>query len=188
MDSQAIENLILTYKYIAVISTVLFVIKFLIFSVTSGDGTEVSSDFTSISDTDASFDFFSIQSILAFLMGFGWIGLASLAQWHISVKYAVVISSLTGFAFLYMSAFLMFKIKSLNQIVQPEYEKCTGNVGKAYTTIHANSEGQIQLEINGKLSVINAVNGTDSDIKAFEQIKVIKYENSKLYIEKDNKS
>lgn len=185
MEAWTFENLIRTYKYIAIFSTVLFVIKFLIFSLASNDGTEVASDFDSISDTDTSFDFFSIQSILAFLMGFGWVGLAALTQWNVSTQLAIVISVVTGFVFLYMSAFLMFKVKSLNQVVKIDYEKCIGTVGKAYTTIHPNSEGQIQIEINGKLSIVNAVNSTDIEIKAFEQIKVIKFENLKLYIEKE---
>jgi len=185
MEALTLENLIRTYKYIAVFSTIAFVLKFIIFSMTVGDGSEVSSDFDSVSDTDASFHFFSIQSVLAFLMGFGWIGLAALSQWHTDIIHAVVISAVVGFVFMFMSAYLMLKVRCLNQVVTPEYDKCIGKIGKAYTTIHPNSEGQIEIEMNEKLSIVNAMNETDVEIKAFEPVKVVKYENEKLYIEKE---
>lgn len=184
MDILTFENLIRTFKYIAVFSTVFFVIKFLIFSLTGGDSTEVSSDFDTISDTDSSFDFLSVQSILAFLMGFGWIGLAALTQWHLEIKYAILLAAFVGFIFMFMSAYLMLKVKALNQTVKLDYEKCLNTTGKAYTTIKPNSEGQIQIEINNKLSIMNAINSTDIQIEAFEQIRVVKVEEDKLYIEK----
>lgn len=185
MEVSLFEKLILTYKYIAIFSTALFILKFTIFSLTSIEGSEISSDFTSISETDMSFDFFSIQSILSFLMGFGWVGLAALTQWKLPIYLVFIISVIIGFLFLFMSSYIMFKVKSLNQIINIDYNKCVGTIGKAYTTIHPNSEGQIQIELNGKLSIINATNATNTEIKAFEQIKVTKYENSKLYIEKE---
>lgn len=183
MDVLSFDSLIRTYKYIAVFSTVFFVIKFMFFSVTGGDA-EVSSDFDTISDTDSSFDFLSIQSILAFLMGFGWIGLAALTQWNFQVVYAVILSAVVGFLFMFMSAYLMLRVRALNQVVKPDYEKCLNTTGKAYTTIQPNSDGQIQIEINNKLSIINAVNTSDVKIEAFEQVKVVKVENDKLFIEK----
>lgn len=184
MEAWTLENLIRTYKYIAIFSTVAFIVKFIIFSMTVGDGSEVSSDFDSVSDTDTSFNFFSIQSILAFLMGFGWIGLAAVTQWGFTISNTFIVSTVVGFVFMFFSAYLMLKVKCLNQVVTPEYEKCVNKIGKAYNTIHPKSEGQIEIEINGKLSVINAINFTEEEIKAFEAIKIIKYENEKLYVEK----
>ncbi|MCR5261210.1 MAG: hypothetical protein K6C94_05175 [Candidatus Gastranaerophilales bacterium] len=185
MEAFTIENLIRTYKYIAIFSTVAFILKFIIFSMTVGDGSEVSSDFDSVSDTDTSFHFFSIQSVLAFLMGFGWVGLAALSQWHTEISHAVIISVIVGFVFMFSSAYLMLKVRCLNQVVTPEYDKCVGKIGKAYTTIHPNTDGQIEIEINGRLSVISAMNNSDIEIKAFEPVKVVKFENEKLYIEKE---
>lgn len=56
------------FYYIAVFSTILFLVKTIIFSIFGGDA-EVVSDFTTEFEMETSFDFLSIQSILAFLWG-----------------------------------------------------------------------------------------------------------------------
>ena len=66
------ENVWKIYYYVAIFSTILFVLKFLIFTVVGGD-TEVSADFNTETDTDCSFNFFSTQSIV--LYGFWLDGL-----------------------------------------------------------------------------------------------------------------
>ena len=42
----------------------------------------------------------------------------------------------------------------------------------------------MEIEICGKLSVENAMNATDEEIKAFDQVKVVKVVDDLLYIEK----
>ncbi len=174
------DNLIITYKYIAIISTVLFIIKFIIFSFADTDS-EVTGDFNTISDSDASFDFLSIQSILAFLMGFGWVGLAAVSQWHLSIKFVILSSMASGTICMLISAYLMLKVKGLNHIIKIDYEKSIGKSGRAYTAIHPHKEGQIEIEINGRLSIKQAINDTDTEINSFEQIIIIRAEDDKLY-------
>ena len=57
------------YYYLAIFATIIFTIKLILFTITGGDGTEVSADFTSEIDTDLSFNFLSVQSVLAFFYG-----------------------------------------------------------------------------------------------------------------------
>ena len=57
-----LENVLKIYLYIALFATVLFVLKLIIFSIFGGDS-EVHADFNSEVDTDASFNFISIQSV-----------------------------------------------------------------------------------------------------------------------------
>ena len=85
---------------------------------------------------------------------------------------------------MFVSSYLMFCVKKLNKKVTKDLSKAVGCVGKAYTKFVPKSDGQIEISINNQLSIEPAFNDTDEDIKAFEQVKVIKYENNKLYIEK----
>ena len=60
-----------------------------------------------------------------------------------------------------------------------------GLSGKAYTNFAPKSGGQIEIDIDGQLSIETAFNDSEEVIKAFEQVKVIKFENNVLYVEKE---
>ena len=178
------ENFINAYYYIALGATTLFIIKLLIFTIFGGDA-EVQTDFNASFETDTSFDFLSIQSILAFLMGFGWLGLACLQEWGLRLRFAVLISVVFGLVMMYFSAWLMFCIKKLNHRVKKDYSNCVGLSGRAYTKFAPHSQGQIEITFNGQLSIEEAINNTDNEIKSFSNIRVVKYENGNLYIEQE---
>ena len=178
------ENLTNIYFYTALVSTILYVVKMFIFAVFGGDA-EVHTDFNASFESEDSFDFISIQSILAFLMGFGWMGLACIKVWHLNTILTIAISVAFGLLLLFASAWLMFQVKKLNKKVVKDLSKAVGLIGKAYTNFEPNGQGQIEITINEQLSVEEAVNTKEEPIKAFEMVKVVKYENNKLYIEKE---
>lgn len=178
------ENLTSIYFYIAIFATVFYVAKMILFSVFGGD-VEVHTDFTTSFETEDSFDFLSIQSILAFLMGFGWMGLTCIKVWNLPKLYVIVISIAFGLLLMFLSAYLMCCIKKLNKHVKKDLSNAVGQIGKAYTNFEPDGNGQIEISINDQLSIEEAVNMSSEKIKAFEEIKVIKYENNKLYIEKE---
>jgi len=176
-------NLYNVLTAISIFATVLYIIKLIIFILIGGD-VEVNADFDSITETDISFNFLSIQSILAFFMGFGWSGLAALTQFETDAKLTILIALIIGFAFMYMSAFLMYSIKKLNKTIKVDLNELNGKHGKAYTSIEPKAEGQIEIILNNKLSILNAINISDEKINSFEQIKVEKIENNQIYITK----
>ncbi len=178
-----IENITAVYYYIAVFSTLVFVIKTLIFSFTGGDA-EVFADFNTEFETETSFGFLSIQSILAFFMGFGWVGLAGLKQWHLSLVLTAVASVAFGLVLMFLTAYLMFLIKKLNHRVVKNYAACIGTSAKTYTAFAPKGEGQIEITVNGKLTVEKAINESEEEIEAFSQVKVTDYKDNIFKIEK----
>ena len=178
------ENFVSAYFYIALIATILFIIKLFLFAIIGGDA-EVHTDFNASVETETAFDFLSIQSVLAFLMGFGWLGLACLQEWGLRLRFTIILSVLFGFVLMYFSAWLMFCIKKLNHRVKRDYTKCVGLKGRTYTKFTPHSQGQIEINFNDKLSIEEAINNTDDEIPSFTNIKIIKYENGMLYIEKE---
>lgn len=171
------------FLYLGAFATVLFIIKTVIFTLSGGDF-EIDADFNSLSETDISFNFFSVQSILAFFMGFGWMGLTAITKLKTSTTISVVIALAIGVVFMLGTAYLMYIIKKLDKTPRIDLNKCIGTEGKAYTSFEPNGEGQIEIEINKKLTVINATSICNENIDAFTQIKVEKVENKKLYITK----
>lgn len=169
------------FFYIAIFSTVLFVVKLILFSIFGGD-TEIETDFNTEIETETSFDFFSIQSILAFLMGFSWMAMGC-QNFNLRLRFIILIAVTFGLLMMYFSAWLMFCTRKLNQKTKKDYSKIVGLTGKAYTSFKPHSEGQIEITFNNQLSIEHAINDTDKEIKAFSEIKITKYENKTIYIE-----
>lgn len=178
----SLETLISTCYYIAVFSTILFAIKIILFSFGGGDS-EVFSDFNTEFETETSFDFLSIQSILAFLMGFGWIGLAALTQWKFSTATALISAFIFGAVLMFVSSYLMLAVKKLNKTVRKDYKKCIGKEARTYTSFKPHGEGQIEIVVNGRLSIEKAKNTTDNEIASFTQIRITDYKDNMFNIE-----
>lgn len=183
ISTEIINSMWQVYYYIALFSTILFVLKLIIFNLFGG-GSEVFADFNMEIDTDPSFNFFSIQSILAFLMGFGWTGYACLKQIGFSQLMSFGIALGVGFLFMAVTALLLFSVKKLENNVKKDRTTALNHVGRAYTNFSSNGAGQVEIDIDGQLSVVNATNTTDEEIKAFESVKVVKVTDEMLYIEK----
>jgi len=175
-----LENIFLV---IAVFSTIFYIIKMCLFLFFGGD-VEVHTDFETLTDCDPSFSFFSIQSILAFFMGFGWVGLSALTQFKAGTLISLAVSFVVGVVFMFVSAWLMFMIKKLDKNVKIDINDYIGTVGRAYTAFKPDGSGQIEITINDQLSVLDAVNISGEEINAFMPVKIEKYENNIIYIVK----
>ena len=180
-----VESFWKIYYYIALFATIVFVLKLVLFATVGGDS-EVAADFNSEIDTDCSFNFISIQSVIAFFMGFGWMGYSALKQFDLSQLVSFGVAFAVGIVFMFLTAYLMFLVKKLEKKVKKDKSTAIDQVGKAYTSFAPRAMGQIEIEINGQLSVVNAMNDTDEQINSFDVIKVTKVVDDMLYIVKNN--
>ena len=180
-----VESFWKIYYYIALFATIVFVLKLVLFATVGGDS-EVAADFNSEIDTDCSFNFISIQSVIAFFMGFGWMGYSALKQFDLSQLVSFGTAFGVGLVFMFLTAYLMFLVKKLEKKVKKDKSTAIDQVGKAYTSFAPRSMGQIEIEINGQLSVVNAMNDTDEQINSFDVIKVTKVVDDMLYVVKNN--
>lgn len=178
------QNAIQYYYYLAWFATIFFVIKLLIFMVFGAGDSEVSADFNTETDTDASFSFISLQTILAFLMGFGWMGYAALKSFNMNQLATFGSAFGVGLIFMFGTAYLMMLVKKLEKTVKKDKTTAIDKVGKAYTDFAPKGQGRVEIEVNGQLIVAEAMNNTDTEIKSFDAVKVVKVENELLYIEK----
>ena len=183
MQNLNLSILEMTYYYLALFSTLLFIIKTAIFVFTGGDS-EVLSDFNTEAEFETSFNFVSLQTILAFFMGFGWLGLACLKNWHLNIWLTALFSVVFGLLLMFGTAYLMFLVKKLNKNIVKDYAKVVGSVGKAYTSFKPQDKGKIEIEVNGSLSIEDALSRENEDIEAFSPIMVVEYKDNVMYIEK----
>ena len=171
------------FLWTGIVATVLFIIKMAVYLV-SGGLSELSIDFNSITETDTSFNFLSIEAILSFFMGLGWVGFVFYKIWSLPLWFSILGAIVFGIFFAALYAFLMLCVKKLDESPKIQEQDYLNAQGKAYTTIAPQSEGQAELTIKNQLSVINVFNATDEHIDAFTSVKVCKVENSKVFIEK----
>ena len=166
------------YFWLAVIMTAFFVIKLVIFSLfgmDDGDGDLVGTD------VDEGFNFISLQSIIAFLMGFGWMGYAAL-EWHFNGRISVLFAIGGGLLLMLLSVYLMFLMKKLNSTPKYDLNTLVEKTGTSYIKFGAKGLGKIQIEFNGRLETLEAWNDTDKEIESFKKIKVTKVEGDKIFV------
>ncbi len=111
-------------------------------------------------------------------------GYAGIKQFGMSTAQHLTVAILVGLLFMLITSSLFFMVKKLEKNVKKDKATAINHTGKAYTTFAPKGNGQIEIEINGQLSVCDAINESDEEIKAFENIKVKKLEDDRFYIEK----
>ncbi len=176
-----IENFSNVCFYLGVISLIILLLKtFIPFE----SGSEVTADFNSITDADTSFNLLSLDSVLSFFMCFGWMGWWAQHYQSLPLKICLLISVLSGLFGMFVFAFLFAQIRKLEFVPKNDLNELANKTGKAYTRFNPKGNGQIQIEFNSKLATLDAINNSEAEINSFEQIKVVKVENSIIYIEK----
>ena len=164
-----------------IIGTVVFVAKTLL---PIDFGAEVSADFNVMTETDASFNFLSIESIAAFFMSAGWMGWYALNFMHMSAKMSALIALVSGVIGMGFFVWLIVQFKKFEHIPTAKLEELIGKVGKAYMKFSPRGNAKIQIEYHGELATLDAINDSDEEINSFENIKVVKIENNQIYIVK----
>lgn len=171
------------YFLMAAVGTTLYIIK-TILVLTSGDAGD--GDLSDSSDLEvdhidggATFSLVSLQSILAFFMGTGWIGLACVREWNIENPQAILYSAGFGFLMMLMSAFLTFQIKKLNTNPVSNIKSAAGKTGRAYTNIpeKGSGAGQVEITVDGKQQILQAMSSGEG-INAFDAVRVDEVDDS----------
>ncbi len=171
------------YATLALLGTVLFVIKMLL--VLLGGDTDSDLDAADLDDPahvdgSESFTLISIQSVLGFIMGTGWIGLACREEWGLGKMPSFFVAAGFGFLVMLFTSFLNFKMKSLNAAGDNSIdERAIGLTGRAYTDIPVlgKGTGQVEITINGKMQILQA-SSQESSIKAFTSVQVVDVDDS----------
>lgn len=124
---------------------------------------------------DSGMSLFSIRTVTAFFVGFGWTGAIMLNNGY-SVTAAIAAGAGTGLIFLLLTAFLirnLLRLQSSGGTI--DYNNAIGLIGTVYTTIPAGEAGggQIELLIQGRLTMAEAYTKAGWNLKPNSKAKVV---------------
>jgi hypothetical protein len=135
-------------------------------------------------DADLSFKTLSMQGITAFIMMFGLVGWAMLAQSRSSPFLAIIAALLAG----YVMVWVIKKIFQLASTFQSsgtlDMTKAIGQQGSIYLTIHPGQIGKVQVIVQERLMVLDANSNCPEDIKTGEPVIVTEVNNNILTVER----
>lgn len=163
---------------LALVGTVLFTIK-LVMALTGSDlGIEMADgDDLHHGDSTDHFELLSYQSILAFVMTFGWSGLAFTRDFQLGNEISFILAFLSGIGGAFLSAGSMYLLQKLNHT--PKYTKpSVGSLGRVYFRIPAKGQGKgkIVLENFGRIEEFDATSENEA-IESQTLVEIVSNEN-----------
>ena len=163
-----------TYGVLAIVGTLLFVVRLSMALFGGGDGGDFDVDVDGDIGTDASFTLFSLLSIMAFIMGTGWMGLAARVDWDLGRVVSAILAVGFGTTMMMLASGLMYMTRKLNRDVQYDVRTAVGKTARVYLTLppRGEGEGQIEVSVSGRKKVLPAVSN-DAKIEAFTAVTVV---------------
>jgi len=176
------------YFCMAAVGTLLFSIRIfmmLFFGLDSGG------DFDVDVDVDAGgfeghmgdFSLFSMVSVLSFMMGAGWLGLACRLDWGVGPVLSAIYAALFGFGLMLMSSFALWQMRKLSAPGGYDVRTTVGQTGRVYLKVPAKGQGrgQVQATVEGRQKVLEAVS-TGEEIESFATVRIVAIEGTETLV------
>ena len=125
--------------------------------------------------SDVAFEMLSINTITAFLMMFGWIGLTCYKQFAMSSLASTGMAFLGGVFCMLITAYLFKLIKKLASKGSTfTLNDAVGLTATVYQRIPAKGSGRINVVVRGMTREIDAQSEDQVDIESFKTVKVVR--------------
>lgn len=178
------------YFLMGATGSLLFLIRLGTMLIFGGDGGDTDLDVDGDGGVEAhggSFTLFSMLSILSFMMGAGWLGLACRMEWGFGPLSAAVMASAFGFFLMLLSSVGMFQMKKLNQVGQYDVRHCVGKIGRVYQRVPGKGQGrgQVQVTVDQRQLTLPAVS-TGGEIESFAAVKIVEVQESDTLVVEKN--
>jgi len=187
------SGLELLFVTCAAFGTILFVIR-LVLMFLGGDAETGDADGldgadgadgvdTDFSDSDLSFKVLSLQGITAFFMMFGLVGWALVRQGNISALFSILGGTIAGLATVWVMKKIFQMAGALQSSGTIDLQNAVGQEGHVYLTIRPGQTGKVQLTVQGRLSVLNAMAEGNEEIKTGQRVRVVRISADTLVVE-----
>ncbi len=129
-----------------------------------------------VGDVDAStgIGLFSSQTLGAFFLGFGWMGVAAISS-GASVWLGVLLAALCGVLAMLAMFYMIKSLLKLQSRGNLDYSSVIGEEGTVYVTLPGNDEdggGQVQILIQGRLTTASARKHGEGAVKPGTRVRV----------------
>ena len=163
------------YFLLAVIGTGLFALRMLLMLIGGDGGVDFDTDAVDGLDAhDTGLPFLSLLSILSFMMGTGWMGLAARREWELGGVLTALIASAFGFFLMFLLAAGLASLRRLNS--EPKYDVASsiGAIGRVYLKVPPQGEGrgQIEVTVDGRRKVLPAISN-GGELASFAAARVV---------------
>lgn len=134
-------------------------------------------------DSGAAFTVFSIQSILAFFMAMGWMGLACLNEWDLSPMLSLVIATSFGLLIMMLNAWLMFQVRKLNKVGGYDLNTAVGRLGQVYLQIpeKGKGSGKVRVSVSGQQMIVRATSEGPA-IPSFAEVRIVRLKDNQEFV------
>ena len=191
-----------TFLVCALIGSTLFLIRTILFFIGGDADTDVDGDIhidghldfdggidadvdvSDIShiDSAASFHIFSLHGITGFFMMFGLIGLAMSKQSNLGPAISVLGGLISGIITMWLVAKIFMSMKKLQSDGTLNLNNAIGQEGTVYLNIPAEGTGKVQVVVQERLKIFNAVSAKKEEIKTGENIKILKVVSGNIFV------
>jgi hypothetical protein len=126
---------------------------------------------------------FSLRGLFGFLLGLGWGGLIALQRGYSGIV-ATVMGCALGVIIAVALGLLMKAIHSLRSDGTLQMENAIGQTGTVYQRIPAKrgGQGKVQILVQGRMQVLEAVTDSESDLGPQRQVKVTSIASGNLLV------
>lgn len=166
----------------ALLGTAVFAVRLIMMLVGGFDGdidtdfdADVGGDAMDGGDTEASFELLSVQTIAAFVMGFGWGGLAAYRNLELGPGGSIAVGAAIGFAMMWFLAWLFKVLFSLQASGNISIQNALGTHGVVYAQIPASGQGkgQVRVTVKNVNRIYNAFSEGD-EIASQTRVRVVR--------------
>ena len=137
-----------------------------------------------VSDSDVSFKLLSLQGITAFLTMFGLVGWAILLYGDFHPMIPIIGGTVAGMAMFWVQSKIFQFAISMQSSGTLNLKNAIGQEGSVYLTIKPNESGKVQVTIQNRMMILNAIAEEGEEIKTGQAIRVTKVVAGKLVVQK----
>ena len=155
---------------ISIVSSIIFAFQLLITLLGFDSGADVE---VGEADLDAEFSLFSLRSIVAFMLFFGWTGVMVLNNGGTPTR-AITLGAIAGTIAMIVIAYLLYHMYKMEESGTVSLLSTIGKEGEVYIPIPSklNGKGKVQIEVENKLMELVAVTNQEK-ISTGSKVKVL---------------
>ncbi len=140
---------------------------------TSGMDAHDMTDSSSVHDSDVAFKLLSLNSISAFIMMFGWAGLAAAKQHQLGAALSTLVAFTAGFVMMVLTSYLfVLARKFTTEGADFRIEKVIGKTAKVYMRIPENGRGKVHITVDNLLRELDAETEDGKAVDSFASVTI----------------
>lgn len=134
-------------------------------------------------DSDTSFQILTVEGLTVFFLMFGIIGLCLHISFHLPAVFAIAGAFAAGMASVWLIAKVMILVSKLQSSGTIDLRTAIGQEGTVYLRIPEEGTGKVNVTVQGRLKVMEALSNKKEEIKTEGRIIVVDVVNNVLVVE-----